>query len=192
MKTLLSLILVSLLLAGCKSQQNKNDQEIIEKGAEISESLVQAIMVKLKAEIQENGVTGAINYCSVHALPITDSISREEKVEISRVAHKFRNPSNAANKKELEIIEKYIQQQKAGEQLAPEVVTVKGQQIYYAPIILGAPLCLSCHGPYNTIAPDVRNVLNEKYPDDQAVDFNLKEVRGMFKIVFEEERKGER
>jgi len=185
MKSLISIILLSLLMSGCISQQKDNNPEIFKKGAEISGKLAKSIMTKLNSEIQENGLPGAINYCSLQALPITDSISKMEKVEISRVSHKFRNPINAANNKEIEMIEKYISQQQKGEQLVAQVVNKNGQTIYYSPIVLGSPLCLSCHGDYNKIDADVQKILSEKYPDDKAVNFNLNEIRGMFKIVFE-------
>ncbi len=185
MKLLISFILLILLLGGCISQQKDNNQEILTKGAEISGKLVKSIMTKLNSEIQENGLPGAINYCALQALPITDSISKMEQVKISRVSHKFRNPVNAADNKEIEMIEKYISQQQKGEPLLAQVVNKNGQMIYYSPIVLGSPLCLSCHGDYNKIDADVRNALSEKYPDDNAVDFNLNEIRGMFKIVFE-------
>lgn len=181
----MSLILVSLMLTVSGCRQSQSDQEIIEEGAAISGQFLKALMAELNAEIQNNGVPAAIDYCSLHAIPITDSISRAEQVEISRVSHMFRNPSNAANKREVEMIEKYISQQRQGEELLPQVVTEKGQKIYYGPILLAAPLCLSCHGPYENIEADVKNALNNKYPNDQAVNFNLNEVRGMFKIRFD-------
>jgi len=184
MKTFIPLILIALMFTGTGCKQNQSDQEIIEKGAAISGELLKALMAELNVEIQKNGVPAAIDYCSLHAIPITDSISRAEEVEISRVSHRYRNPSNAANEKEIEMIEKYISQQREGEELLPQVVTEKGHKIYYGPILLAAPLCLKCHGPYNEIDAEVKNTLNEKYPNDQAVDFNLNEVRGMFKIRF--------
>jgi len=186
MRTLISLILAGFLLTGFISYQD-NNPEILKKGADISGMLVEAIMTKLNAEIRENGLTGAIDYCSVHAIPITDSISKKEQVEISRVSHKPRNPLNAANKREIEMIEKYITQQKEGKQLVPQVVAENGQKTYYSPIVLGSPMCLSCHGEYNNIDLNVRKVIDERYPNDKAVDFKLNEVRGMFKIVFDKE-----
>jgi hypothetical protein len=189
MKTLISLIFISLLMTGYISRQDKNNPEILEKGADISGKLVKAIMTKLNSEIQKNGVPGAIDYCSVHAIPITDSISQKEQVKISRVSHRYRNPANAANEKEIEMIKKYILQQNEGEQLVPQIVTENGQKTYYSPVVLGSPMCLSCHGNYSQIEPDVKKVLNERYPDDKAVDFNLNEIRGMFKIEFDEKIK---
>jgi hypothetical protein len=187
MKRGMSLIFAGLLMLGTISCQDKN-QEILEKGDEISGKLVKAIMAKLTAEIQENGLPGAIGYCSVYAIPITDSISKSEQVIISRVSHKPRNPLNAANSIETEMIGNYILQQNEGKQLLPQVVTAKGKKTYYAPVVLGSPVCLSCHGELNSIDEKVRKVIAEKYPDDKAVDFNLNEIRGMFKIEFGKER----
>jgi len=185
MRTALSIVLIGILLTVSACRQGRGDDALIKKGTSVSKELVNALMTELQAEISENGVPGAINYCSLHALPITDSISRQEQVEVSRVSHRFRNPMNAADEKEKAMIEKYIAQQRAGEELTPQVVKRNGQKIYYAPILLASPLCLSCHGPYENIDPDVRNVLSERNPEDEAVDFSLNEVRGMFKIVFD-------
>jgi len=188
MRTLISLILAGLLMFGYISCRNKSNQEILEKGADISGKLVKAIMAKLTSEIQENGLPSAIDYCSVHAIPITDSISKNERVIISRVSHKARNPLNAANKREIEMIEKYITQQNEGKPLVPQVVTQSGKKTYYSPVVLSSPVCLSCHGEYNSIDVNVRKVINERYPDDKAVNFSLNEIRGMFKIEFDKER----
>jgi len=185
MKSAFLLVLLGILLTVSACRQIRSDDELIEKGTSVSKELVNALMTELQAEISENGLPDAINYCSLHALPIADSISRLEQLKVSRVSHRFRNPMNASDDKETAMIEKYTWQQKAGEELHPQVVKRNGQKIYYAPILLASPLCLSCHGPYENIDPDVRNVLNERYPDDRAVDFRLNEVRGMFKIVFD-------
>lgn len=189
MKTLISLILISLLMTGYISYHDKSNPKILEKGTEISGKLVTAIMARLNAEIQKNGVPSAIDYCSVHAIPITDSISRKEQVEISRVSHKPRNPLNAASNRGIEMIERYIVQLNEGNQLVPLVVAENGQITYYSPVVLSSPMCLSCHGEYDSIDLNVRKVLNERYPDDKAVDFELNEIRGMFKIVFDKEMK---
>lgn len=185
MKIAITFVFIGMLLTGTACRQGPGDAELLKKGTAISGKLVTALMTELQTEIRENGVPGAINYCSMYALPITDSISRMEQVEISRVSHRFRNPLNDADKSETAMIENYILQQAAGEELVPQVVTRKGEKIFYGPIVIGSPLCLSCHGPYESIDPDVRSVLSERYPEDLAVDFGLNEVRGMFKIVFD-------
>ncbi len=184
---LFSIFFLSMLVfASCNTRQKISDEEVLEKGAAISGKLLTALLSELTAEINENGVAEAINYCALEALPITHRISDEEGVVLSRVSHRFRNPLNAANEAELKLIENYTHLQQAGEPLSPVVVAGRGTKTFYSPIVLGAPLCLSCHGSSVEIDPRVMAVINERYPDDRAVDFNLGEVRGMFKVEFKD------
>ena len=186
MKAITILFLALLVLASCHTRQNMTDEEVIEKGSAISGKLQAALAKELTAKMKENGAEEAIDYCSLQALPITQQISEEEKVELARVSHKFRNPSNAASEEELKLIENYINLQQSGEQLSPVVISGKGVKTYYSPITLAAPLCLSCHGNSSEIDPGALAVIKERYPDDKAVDFELNEVRGMFKVVFKD------
>lgn len=178
------IVLSALFLTGCQNQPQKSDQELIEQGNTISGKLGTSLMAELTTVIQQEGITEAVNYCSIEALPITQKIAKEEQVELSRVSHRNRNPLNDANGDELKLIEKYIQQQKNGEPLSPVIIAKNKQKIFYSPILLGAPLCLNCHGKPEDFAPDLRLAINQKYPQDKAVNFELGEVRGMFKIVF--------
>jgi hypothetical protein len=41
-------------------------------------------------------------------------------------------------------------------------------------------MCLSCHG--SDIAPDVMAAILDLYPDDQAVDYSVGEIRGAFSL----------
>ena len=184
MKAFTTLFLAMLVLASCHSRPKMTDEEVIEKGSAISAKLQAALAKELTAKMKENGATEAIDYCSLQALLITQLISEEEKVELARVSHKFRNPSNAANEEELRLIENYINLQQAGEQLSPVVISGKGMKTFYSPITLAAPLCLSCHGNSEEIDPGALAMIKERCPDDKAVDFELNEVRGMFKVVF--------
>ena len=186
MRRLAILFLALLVLASCKTRQKMTDEEALEKGKAISGKLLAALLGELTAEINESGVVGAINYCSLQALPITRQISEDEEVELGRVSHRYRNPLNAASEEELRLIDSYIKLHEAGGQLSPVIVAGKGTKTFYSPILLGAPLCLSCHGKPGEIDPGVLAVINERYPGDKAVNFELNEVRGMFKVVFKD------
>jgi hypothetical protein len=41
-------------------------------------------------------------------------------------------------------------------------------------------LCATCHGRPDKLAPEVRRVLRERYPEDRAVGFAEGEIRGWF------------
>ena len=53
--------------------------------------------------------------------------------------------------------------------------------IYLKPILVQAP-CLSCHGPFEQIGPDVKQILQTKYPDDKATGYQLDDLRGAVSI----------
>lgn len=188
MKTLALFLIVASLLAACTGRTNKTDQQVKEKGGQISSKLAKAIMAKLTTEIQAEGIAGAIDYCSVHAIPITDSISQTEQVKISRVSHRYRNSKNAANEAELALIEEYIRQIQGGDELVPKIIKKNGEVIYYAPVVLAAPMCLNCHGKPEEMDISVMEALKQKYPEDKAIKHSLGDLRGLFKIAFEKDK----
>lgn len=177
--------------SACRQAEEPDEQTrtaLIEKGNGISKKLASTLMAELSSEISENGTVKAIEYCSVNALPITDSISQAEGVKISRVSHRNRNAKNAANDKELEIIENYQVLMANDSTIAPVIVGEDQRYIYYSPITIAGPTCLKCHGkPGIDIDPEVMQVLNEKYPKDKATGFTMGELRGLFKVEFEEQ-----
>lgn len=46
--------------------------------------------------------------------------------------------------------------------------------------IVEQPMCASCHGPAEKIAPAVAAALKQHYPDDRAIGFINREIRGWF------------
>lgn len=167
----------------------KTKQELLNKGNEVTRRFSATLMSKVSSIISAKGTVEAIEYCSEHALAITDSLSKAEGVHISRVSHRNRNPSNAANDRESELIEKYLAQLQGGVTLEPVIVSDRGKYVYYSPILITVPACLKCHGnPGSDIEPAVAEVLRERYPADKATGFGLGELRGMFRVEFDNDR----
>ena len=52
---------------------------------------------------------------------------------------------------------------------------------YLKPIII-QPLCLNCHGSTEDINQNVKNVLNTRYPDDKATEYQTDDLRGAVSI----------
>ena len=53
---------------------------------------------------------------------------------------------------------------------------------YLRPIVVKAP-CLKCHGPSESIDPEVRAILEESYPEDLAVGYAEGDFRGAVSVV---------
>ena len=52
---------------------------------------------------------------------------------------------------------------------------------YMRPISIGS-VCLNCHGARETLAPEVRAILDTKYPQDRAFDYAIGDLRGAVSV----------
>ena len=158
---------------------------LINQGNMIAQKAGLSLQKALKEAISEGGLEYAIAFCNVEALPITDSVSKTESVEIKRLAKKYRNPLNETDSIESEIYKTYILDWLSGKPLKPRIIPDESHHpVYYNPIYVGA-LCLNCHGEVGTnINPDLAGTISELYPDDKATDFKQGQIRGMWAITF--------
>lgn len=196
MRTIYLLFIASLYLAcnqGTKQEaasttnnisEIKNHSAIIEKGEALSGEAQAKLASALMKAVQDSGVNYALQFCSLNALDLTKSTV--EGVEISRVSHKPRNPLNAANSEEMDIIGRYEKLVAQNVGPSPEVVEKTDHFLYYSPILIPANLCLNCHGkPGVEIAEENFISIQMLYPEDKAIDFALGDLRGMWKIKFD-------
>ncbi|CAZ97624.1 DUF3365 domain-containing protein [Zobellia galactanivorans] len=138
----------------------------------------------LTKAIQEKGPVGAIGFCNLEAIKITDSVSLMKNAVIQRVSDRPRNPKNKASAQELEYIASFKEALASGEEVSPVVHTENDEVSFYAPIVTNA-LCLQCHGkPNEQVLPETMAALKKLYPNDKAVGYDVDQVRGMWSIAF--------
>lgn len=192
-KRLLYLIFIVVILLSCENKQNYTVKEefrenYIKNGSEITASAFNQLSSKLKNAITHGGFEGAVEYCNLNVNQLMNSLEKDLKVKISRVSDKNRNPNNKANDEELIIIEEYKQDIKDNLKLFPTLRANDKDVIYYSPIRV-LSLCLNCHGDGNSqINKETLNAINEKYPEDKATGYKIDEIRGLWKIVFENQK----
>lgn len=194
---MLMAVILLVVFSGCSgensgeagdSQNTIPEDKIIAKGKTAAQQTGGALMGVLVQKIQEEGVEAAIDFCAVRALPLTDSVSQATGVTISRVSHRPRNPVNAANEQEREILQRFAERLGQGAQPRPVVQKKQGGYLFYAPITIASETCLNCHGVLGKdIRPEVQEKIRSRYPEDQATGFHLNELRGMFKVEMAEE-----
>jgi hypothetical protein len=192
-----SLLLTTLLLGftQCReiNKQQPNEtavmpvQEVV-SNAEIAGAIAMeaqaALGRRLMEHLQSEGALGAISYCNVNALPVTDSISRLKGVEIRRITDKPRNPANSASAKEIALMRQIINPQ--GDEMLPKEMRIVEDETeaYYIPIKT-AELCLKCHGtPGKELGSDVAATIKSYYPEDKATGYTVNELRGLWKVAF--------
>ena len=169
-----------------KSAQH-TDSEYRDMGMQYAMAVQGTLGKTLQGRIREAGPQGAIEFCNLNALAITDSIGETLGAEISRVTDRVRNPMNRATAAEATLISQYRDELAAGN--APEPLVVhEGEKVYFYAPILTNDLCLKCHGSAGSdISPEVYNKLRELYPGDQAVSYSANELRGLWKVAFDKE-----
>jgi nitrate reductase cytochrome c-type subunit len=136
----------------------------------------------LISSISEKGSEGAVEFCNIKAIPITDSMSVVLGAKIKRVSDLPRNPANKANEAELAYIKKWKESNGSGEQKQPIVSEINGKMVGYYPIVTNQ-MCLQCHGKaYKDINDATLNKINKLYPNDQATGYLENELRGIFVV----------
>ena len=145
-----------------------------------------ALGKKLMQAITEKGPDGAVEFCNINALPLTDSISLAKGARIRRVTDKPRNPLNKANEKELTFIADFKETLATGNAADPILDISDGQIDFYYPITTNA-MCLQCHGvSEEQISTSTLVILDKLYSKDMARDYQDNEVRGIWAISFKE------
>jgi hypothetical protein len=145
-----------------------------------------ALQAELKNAMQQGGPVNAIAVCNTTAMPITAEVSSEQGLMLSRVSLKNRNPANAPNDWQKEILESFENRKAAGEELATiawsEVAAIDGkQQFRFMKAIPTGALCLQCHG--SNMSPEVSARLAELYPGDKATGYTEGDIRGAFVVT---------
>ena len=147
-----------------------------------AERLKQGIVKAIKAE----GALGAIAACNTLAPELSEKLAEEGKFEIYRTSSKVRNPDNAADAWEQEVLDKFAAEIARGTEPSKlehfeQTVTKEGQKFfrYMRPIVTGE-VCLSCHGL--DVKGDVKAEIAKFYPDDKALGYRIGEMRGAFSL----------
>ncbi|MEJ2583509.1 MAG: DUF3365 domain-containing protein [Robiginitalea sp.] len=159
-----------------------------EKGMEYAMAVQAALGKTLQRKIKEEGTQGAIEFCNLKALAITDSLSQELGANISRITDRPRNPQNRAAAEEMKFISNFRSELSTRQTPEALIVRQENRTNFYYPIVTNQ-LCLQCHGTReNKITPEVYSKLQELYPEDQAVGYSSDQLRGLWKVSFPEEQ----
>lgn len=179
MKSLSSAVALSLLtLAGTAGAASFD--ELKAEAAALVPPFQQHLLQTVKQAMQEGGPTHAVESCQLLAPQIAAEHSKAPW-RVGRTALKVRNPENAADAWEREVLEEFASRAQAGEPLQGmhKAQVVEGEFRYMQAIPTGEP-CLACHGP--AIKAELASLIEQRYPADQAYGFQLGELRGAFSL----------
>lgn len=187
-------VTITVSIFGCQNRESRSQKALTQddistyekKGAELVGTAQKELASNLVGAIQEKGTEGALAFCNIQAIPLTDSMSVALKAHIKRVTDQPRNPANLANKSELEYIRTAKLALSEGKEVSPSVQYIDEKVIGYYPIITNQ-LCMQCHGKESSEIDDATlEKIKTLYPDDQATGYDVGELRGIWVVEMEE------
>lgn len=141
-----------------------------EDAAPLIAQFQQQLQEKLLAAMAQGGPSAAIDVCAKQAPEIARNAGNEQ-FRLRRIGTRTRNANNRPTEFDRAALAQ-LSQAEPGHEAAGA---------YYQAIFM-QPLCLTCHGDRATLSPEVSSALARSYPADEAVGYQVGELRGAFVV----------
>ena len=155
-----------------------DEADTLRRSREITKQFAAEMQSALQGAMASGGPVAAIGVCKEIAPAIAARMSAETGAIVSRTSLKVRNPANTPEPWQATILQAFERGDVDDELF--EHYGNNGSR--YMKVIRTGAICLNCHG--TVLAADVRQALDEVYPDDQARGYFLDDVRGAFSVVW--------
>lgn len=187
-KSLFVLLISLFLIAGCSSEKQTEISESTKlEMRKDADEFMSGLRNVLLSKIKNNGLVAAVSVCSDTAQVMTNNFGVEKGVYIKRVSFKCRNEINNPDEFETEGLKYFEQIKNEGklDSLSEFIKVVEENNIsylrYMKPILVQPP-CLNCHGMEEQIMPEVSELINSKYKNDKARNYQAGDLRGAISI----------
>jgi len=185
------IVMLAIAAADCSSEKVKQEElkTATTIGEKASMELMQTLKAQLQQAIQDSGAAYAIRFCNTSALPLTRKVAfnQPDGVTIKRTSERYRNPVNAPDPLEEEVLATLAEAYASGKNTGGPLMRTTNENghrtyHYFKPMIM-AELCTNCHGQRTSMDSAVVRVLDERYPDDRAVGYEAGDFRGVIHVV---------
>ena len=164
---------VALLCAACGSSQEPIPASVAQG---LTKELGQSLMSALQTAMAEGGPSPAIEVCATQAPMLAKQASGPE-YSVRRIGTRVRNVAqNTPTASELKVLQTLTQEQPSFQG------QIDGRAVFLQGIFIPNALCLTCHGSPEQIPSEVQEALLTRYPEDQAVGYQLGDLRGAFVV----------
>ena len=174
---------------GAAARAEPEDPAVGEALAEargIAGELAKTVRGLLVEELRRGGYEGALRACSETAQRVTEEWRERTGNDARRVSLRIRNPANVPDVFEREVLEDLARLTREGHAAGERHVVVEqdGQRVlrYMKPLVT-APMCLNCHGAAEDLAPQIRELLAHRYPEDRAIGYRKGDIRGAISVT---------
>ncbi|HVT72452.1 MAG TPA: DUF3365 domain-containing protein [Lacunisphaera sp.] len=150
------------------------------------------LIYEVEHSIQADGLAKTLEIAHLREFKLPRLPANQPQLAaIKLTSLQLRNPANAPDEADRAVLTKIDTALQEGDDVPPlliQLVTPVGKPPewrVYRPVST-MPVCLKCHGPADTLAPEVRAYLAGHYPTDKAVDYSGYQWRGLIRISFVE------
>jgi hypothetical protein len=181
----LNLIFTTLVIACIAIACTRNVDEELALSREASKQLGSQLKRKLVSAMQSSRPEAAISVCNLEAINISTKVSNKNNLKVGRTSLKIRNTENKADAWETKQLKWFETQKVSGVDIktleTSEIIKENGEHVFrYMKVIPMQEQCTLCHG--TTIAPSTVGKINSLYPQDQATEFEVGDIRGAFTV----------
>lgn len=175
-------------VAPAGGQQPDDLRRLADESRKVAADLLAQVRGELTRELEISGPLKAVVVCKYTVPEITSAISRRTGWRVTRVSLRPRNPAlGSADAWEQKVLMDFERRIKAGEKAegmehAEVVEEPAGRYFRYMRALPTGPLCVSCHGPTQSLSEALKSQLSTEYPHDRAVGFSAGELRGATSI----------
>lgn len=158
-----------------------DDEATLLEARKLTTQFMKTLKGTLMQAMQKGGPVEALAVCNTEAGPIAQELAKEHGWKLGRTSFKLRNPANAPDAWEKQVLQQFADQWQ-GQPLEAYAWVNEGKTFRYMKSIAVKPPCLACHG--SQLAPEVAEKIREHYPEDQATGYKAGELRGAFTLEY--------
>lgn len=166
------------MVAGCAKPSPEANAQALAQADEAATTLGRTLKARLQAALPQ-GVEQAMSVCADEAQAMGAKVAAEQEAKVGRSSLRVRNPKNEGP----DWVRAWLQAQ--GERPAAGVEgfarieeTASGPVARVLKPIAVEPACVLCHGAPESLAPEVKEILAERYPQDRATGYQVGDLRG--------------
>lgn len=152
------------------------ERRAVTEAREAAQHLGRTLRERLLEALEEGPASGA-RVCATEAQAMTEQAARERDARVGRSSLRLRNTANAGPAWVGEWLEARGERPAVGVEPSTAIAGDPAVARFVAPIAVEGP-CLLCHGAPGSIPPDVRALLDERYPNDRAIGYGEGDLRG--------------
>jgi hypothetical protein len=181
---------ILLLLLGCVVKVDRqSEKKQVEMARAACDEIVKRFSTELKGQLTislaDGGPANAVTVCNVKAPQIAAEFSTLPGLTVRRVSLRTRNPLNKPDRLEDSVLQAFARSPLD----EPQIFTLMSRDssgirmFRYMKEIKAGAICLNCHGNRENFSDDLKKVLSEKYPYDEATGYNINESRGAYSVT---------